>query len=130
MPLTSRAVSVLAALDVELVGERPIIFICHNYGGLLVKQMLRTATEIAVEYQRLTDRVVGIMFLGTPNSGAAIASFASHLKPLLQTSLAIDELRRSEPLLHDLNLWIRRTAIFIKWRPRAYCEKLATHRAI
>src|SRR5262249_11878964 len=57
MPMITRATNVLATLDAELSGGRPIIFVCHSYGGLLLEQMLRPARDIPAEYQRLADRV-------------------------------------------------------------------------
>src|ERR1700722_16584537 len=128
MPLTTRAVNVLATLDTELVNQRPIIFICHSYGGLLVKQLLRSASDIAVEYQRVTSRVEGIVFLGTPNSGSTIASFVSALKPLLQSSTAIDELRRSSTALQNLSYWFRNNAN--RWALRVYFETMPTRGVI
>ena len=124
MPLTTRAVNVLATLDTELINPRPIIFICHSYGGLLVKQVLRSASDVAVEYQHLTERVAGIVFLGTPNSGSTIATFVNALKPLLQSSSAIEELRRSSPALQNLSYWFRNNAS--KWSLRVYFETMPT----
>lgn len=124
MPLTTRSVNVLATLDTELINLRPIIFICHSYGGLLVKQLLRSASDVAIEYQRVTDRVAGIVFLGTPNSGSTIATFVNALKPLLQSSSAIEELRRSSPALQNLSYWFRNNAN--KWSLRVYFETVPT----
>lgn len=128
MPLLTRAVNVLAMLDVELSTDRPIVFICHSYGGLLVKQMLRSADDIAPEYRRLTKRVAGIVFFGTPNSGSSIATFVDSLAALLNTGPAVEELRRSSPALQNLSYWFRNNAE--KWKLRVYFETLPTHGAI
>ena len=130
MSLMTRARNVLATLDGELPGRRPIFFICHSYGGLLVKQMLRTAADVTKEYQRLTKRVAGIVFFGTPNSGSVVASFIGTLKPLLQTSSAVDELQQSAPLLQELNYWFRGHAEDKGWQLRAYFETMRTFTTI
>ncbi|MCK1728258.1 hypothetical protein [Bradyrhizobium sp. 142] len=128
MPLLTRATNVLAMLDVELSADRPIVFICHSYGGLLVKQMLRSAEDIAHEYRRLTKRVAGIVFFGTPNSGSSVATFVDSLASLLKTGPAVEELRRSSPALQNLSYWFRNNAE--KWKLRVYFETLPTHGAI
>ena len=126
MPLTTRAINVLDTLDADLKEERPIVFVCHSYGGLLVKQILRSAADIATRYRPVTDRVAGIVFFGTPNGGSSVASFVGALQPVLRTSTAIDELTRSSALLQDLNFWFRNAVENNDWVLRVYCEGLPT----
>jgi hypothetical protein len=124
VPLVTRAVNVLAVLDSELTDPRPIVFICHSYGGLLVKQLLRSANDVALEYKGLVDRVAGIVFFGTPNSGAVIATFVNALQPLLGSSSAVDELTKSSPELQNLSYWFRNNSA--KWALRVYFETIPT----
>jgi pimeloyl-ACP methyl ester carboxylesterase len=126
MPMTTRAVNVLATLNVELLDELPIVFVCHSYGGLLVKQLLRSGSEIATEYEVLVERVAGIVFLGTPNQGSSIAYYAKALGPILRTSTAIQEMQRSQQHLQELTYWFRKKAEKSNWLLRAYFETVPT----
>jgi hypothetical protein len=126
MPLTDRAVNVLGTVDGELRDARPIIFICHSYGGLLVKQMLRLGHDRGSEYGKLVDRFRGIVFLGTPHNGAGIAGFVKALGVVLRSSPAITELRRNEPVLRELSNWFTNNAHFLGLKVRVFFETMTT----
>jgi pimeloyl-ACP methyl ester carboxylesterase len=108
IPLTDRAINVLATLSVELREDRLIVFVCHSYGGLLVKQLLRTSREIAPEYADLMKRVRGVVFLGTPHTGSGVAEYSLALRKILRSSPAIDELRRTQ---HVVSTHTRRATV-------------------
>jgi len=50
--------------------ERAIIFIGHSFGGLLIKQALVMAGGKGSRYRNISDRAVGIIFLGVPHHGS------------------------------------------------------------
>jgi hypothetical protein len=54
--------------------KRPLIFICHSMGGLVVKKALVQAHEARNYYGSILDSTVGILFMGTPHYGSNIAS--------------------------------------------------------
>ena len=57
--------------------KRPIIFIAHSLGGLIVKDALGQATTTAITYHReIKPNVKAIMFLGTPHHGSETARVA------------------------------------------------------
>ena len=76
MPLVERAINALSILDLEEIGERPVVFITHSMGGLLVKQMLRQALDLNdPRWQKIAEQTKGIVFRKTkPHSGSVIKS--------------------------------------------------------
>lgn len=83
-------------------GERPLIFITHSMGGILVKQMLRNAQDYGDSYRKsMVQQTKGIVYIATPHSGAALASLLKFLG--LITSVNTKELEASHPRLLELN---------------------------
>ncbi|KAL8792151.1 MAG: hypothetical protein Q9195_005247 [Heterodermia aff. obscurata] len=65
----------LVALEAERREEpsRPIIFVVHSLGGIVVKEVLRRSSECYQSQTHLREiyvSTIGIMFFGTPHSGA------------------------------------------------------------
>lgn len=64
--------------------ERPIIFIAHSLGGLVVKRALIHSSEIrGQKTQHLRSIFIstyGILFLGTPHKGSDVAQWGSRLE--------------------------------------------------
>lgn len=62
-----------------MLQTRPIIFICHSLGGLVVKQSLITAATYK-SYNRhptlgeIFSRTCGVVFFGTPHRGSGKAT--------------------------------------------------------
>jgi Alpha/beta hydrolase family len=61
MPLVDRAKEVLNELTRRGIGNRPIILVCHSLGGLLAKQLLRTASDDAAPpaWRKIADQTKG-----------------------------------------------------------------------
>ncbi|EFW20428.1 hypothetical protein D8B26_003189 [Coccidioides posadasii str. Silveira] len=66
--------------------DRPIVFICHSLGGLVVKKCLTFCSRVRHEHiQHLRSTYVstyGILFLGTPHNGSDVAKFGSLLQSI------------------------------------------------
>ena len=58
--------------------KRPIIFIAHSLGGIIVKQALVWAHR-EPRYQNIRDHTLGIVFFGTPHRGSDKASYGKIL---------------------------------------------------
>ena len=71
--------------------ERPLIFICHSLGGLLVKRCLIYCKSVShAQKERLRSVYVStyaILFLGTPHNGSDLAKWATILKAISAVSL-------------------------------------------
>jgi hypothetical protein len=62
----------LISLEAERRSEpfRPVLFIAHSLGGIVVKEMLRRASRAQEHLQSIFNSTIGTMFFGTPHSGA------------------------------------------------------------
>jgi hypothetical protein len=65
------------------IGERPIVFVTHSLGGLIVKAMLRRADEAGPRdaaisssdsIARIAQQTRAIVFIATPHCGSSLAS--------------------------------------------------------
>lgn len=114
MHFTDQATNILARLLAEpALARGSLIFVGHSLGGLLVKQLLRTGDSMARHDARaasFVERVEKVAFLGTPHSGAGLATWADRLRILVRPSLATASLVRNDPNLRDLNNWYREWA--------------------
>ena len=84
--------------------ERPIIFIAHSLGGLLVKRALIYSSEIRGHYtQHLRSIFIstfGILFLGTPHRGFDYAKRDSSLRWICDTVLRTTVIDTMPPLIN------------------------------
>ena len=111
MHLVDRAENILGLLlaRTEFRTGR-IILIGHSFGGLVIKQLLRTldrdAKKTAVAAS-LLDRIHKVAFLATPHSGADLAVWGDWLRIVFRPSAATMCLVRNDANLRDLNSWYR-----------------------
>lgn len=60
--------------------ERPLVFVCHSLGGLVVKNALNLSSRSPEPYIRaILDHTKGVIFMGTPHLGADAAKYAKFL---------------------------------------------------
>lgn len=127
LPLQQRATNTLAQLTAEGIGGRPVIFIVHSLGGLVVKWTLRVAQYVTVpSWQKIVEKTRGIVFFSTPHSGADVASWLTVLLSVLPGTVALDNLRAHDPALNDLNTWYRENAPGLGVRTLVYYEEKNT----
>ena len=79
--LADRSSDMMRKLRQAGVGNRPVIFVGHSMGGLIVKQMLAASAESAdPELQQLSNNTKGVVFYSTPHEGSEIANMNSIFK--------------------------------------------------
>jgi pimeloyl-ACP methyl ester carboxylesterase len=93
------------------VGVRPIFFITHSMGGLIVKSLIvDSQTQADLERKRLVSMIRGIIFCATPHRGSAFADAAGILGKVFGGSQAhVDEMRANAESLDFLH------EQFIEW---------------
>jgi pimeloyl-ACP methyl ester carboxylesterase len=78
MVMDKRAGNLAQQLIAYGIGRKPLIFVTHSMGGLIVKALVsyRSADD---DRTTLVDHVRGIVFCGTPHLGSAFAAAAERM---------------------------------------------------
>lgn len=89
---------------IRKASERPIIFVAHSLGGLVVKRALIYLSEICGIYTKHLRSIYvstfGILFLGNPHKGSDIAEWGSRLEWICSVALP-SKLVDTQPQLVD-----------------------------
>jgi pimeloyl-ACP methyl ester carboxylesterase len=108
MPIFDQASNLLEWIEIKGLGQKPLIFITHSLGGLLVKSMLNTAQTY--RKQEIIEQTKGIVFLATPHTGSHLANLISKIGTIARTTVSVEELKSHSPQLRQLNEWYRENA--------------------
>ena len=85
--LFQRATNALDYIAARELADRPIVFVCHSLGGLLVKSLLRQAKEATdAGYNQVAQATRIVVFIATPHTGASLASIGQTVMPHLVSS--------------------------------------------
>jgi predicted alpha/beta hydrolase family esterase len=106
MSIFDQAGNLLKWVENRKLGEKPLIFVAHSLGGLLVKEMLYKAKES--EKQEIIKQIKGIVFLATPHTGSYLANLIDKVNILFKKTIIIDELKADSAALAKLNDWYRK----------------------
>ena len=76
--------------------SRPVLFVAHSLGGIVIKEMLRRSMgcQLGQDYLRcIFESTIGVIFFGTPHAGADPRSFLHHVaeKVIKAAGLAVNE---------------------------------------
>uniref|UniRef100_A0A8C7VTE8 Protein SERAC1 n=1 Tax=Oncorhynchus mykiss TaxID=8022 RepID=A0A8C7VTE8_ONCMY len=103
MSLAYRSRELLKKLKSAGVGDRPVVWVSHSMGGLLVKKMLLDASRDP-DMKELMKNTKGVMFYSVPHHGTFMAEYSVNVRYLLFPSVEVRELCRDSPALRDLNV--------------------------
>lgn len=130
MIISKRAGNLSQKLVNAGLGNRPLLFITHSMGGLVVKYLIvDSQTQADQDRKSLVSQIRGIVFCGTPHRGSDYASAAAslgaffggsqrHVKEMAADSDTLD-------LLHDEFVeWHRRNPVPIE----SYAENVPLFR--
>lgn len=131
------AIQLLTAIDNKRKEEkdtrhRPLIFIGHSFGGVVIEQSMVSANNHHGYFQYLALSTVGIIFLGTPHRGTRAARWGdvvARTGNLLglgsETSILRDlqaDSKNLRDLLYEFTLWANRARLSLV----CYFEQYAT----
>ncbi|XP_022905286.1 protein SERAC1 isoform X2 [Onthophagus taurus] len=86
------------------VGKRPIVWVAHSMGGLLVKNLLiKAETEGDENYMNILNNTKGIVFYSTPHKGSKIANLNPPTCLVVLPSVEVQELREESPNLKSMH---------------------------
>ncbi|KAE9343754.1 hypothetical protein PF008_g9543 [Phytophthora fragariae] len=102
-------IEILTQLNAARVGcgDRPVVFVTHSLGGVLLKQVLLASANPDAEDDEasLINNVNGVVFFGVPHHGSPVAQRIQTFKPRRITQHPVTEHLHGTPHLEMLNDW-------------------------
>ena len=125
--LAERSEDMLKKLQEAGVGRRPVIFVGHSMGGLIIKKMLTSAQESDSEsLQQLAENTKGVVFYSTPHEGSQIASVGNWIRHFFFPTVEVQELEMNNPLLTTLNISFKDFVSKFRTKVISFGEQLPT----
>uniref|UniRef100_A0A3P9IWQ3 Protein SERAC1 n=1 Tax=Oryzias latipes TaxID=8090 RepID=A0A3P9IWQ3_ORYLA len=124
--LAYRSQELLKKLKQAGVGERPVVWVAHSMGGLLVKKMLLDASEDP-EMKGLLKNTRGVLFYSVPHHGTFMAEYSVNVRYLLFPSIEVRELCKDSPALSSLNESFVNIAKENDFKVMSFAESQATN---
>lgn len=101
--LKERSEDILEKLKASGVGKRPVVFVGHSMGGLIIKKMLTTAQQSTKdEDQEFAKNTKGVVFYSTPHRGSHVAKVSSATKFFFFPTVEVQDLEWESAALADL----------------------------
>ncbi|XP_008795143.1 uncharacterized protein LOC103710976 isoform X2 [Phoenix dactylifera] len=105
LPLQEVSSMLLRKLIGAGIGNRPVVFVTHSMGGLVVKQMLFQAKINNLD--KFMNNTIGVVFYSCPHFGSKLADMPWRMGLVLRPAPSIGELRSGSPRLVELNDLLR-----------------------
>ncbi|XP_072990041.1 uncharacterized protein [Typha latifolia] len=105
LPLQEVSSMLLRKLVAAGIGNRPVVFVTHSMGGLVVKQMLYQAKLNNLD--KFLKNAVGVVFYSCPHFGSKLADMPWRMGLVFRPAPSIGELRSGSPRLIELNDFLR-----------------------
>ncbi|XP_054018658.1 protein SERAC1 [Dryobates pubescens] len=121
-----RSSELLDKLRAAGIGDRPVVWVSHSMGGLLVKKMLVDASKNP-EMDKIINNTRGIIFYSVPHHGSQLAEYSINARYLLFPSVEVKELSKDSPALKELNDDFLSFAKDKKFSVLSFAETLPTH---
>eukprot|EP00076_Gallus_gallus_P019315 XP_015139704.1 protein SERAC1 isoform X2 [Gallus gallus] len=121
-----RSNELLEKLRAAGIGERPLVWVSHSMGGLLVKKMLVDASKNP-EMDKIVNNTRGVIFYSVPHHGSQLAEYSISARYLLFPSVEVKELSKDSPALKVLNDDFLSFAKDKKFPVLSFAETLPTH---
>lgn len=125
MPIVDRATNFAGFLKSEGIGDKPIFFIVHSLGGLVVKQVLRARFDRDQD-DPIVQQTKGVYFFATPHGGSDLSKLVQWLK-FYRPSILVKELESAAAPLRDLNAWYRQNCDKLGIKTTVFFEKHKTN---
>jgi hypothetical protein len=110
------------------IGSRPVIFVCHSMGGVIVKEIIGRGTmkDAPQSLRKISKSAAGVVFYSVPHAGSRLADLGWKLRYLgASPSRAVAHLK-TDPHLHEVNSVIRDLCRRDKLRVLSFSEGLPT----
>ncbi|XVE70022.1 hypothetical protein DITRI_Ditri10aG0038300 [Diplodiscus trichospermus] len=124
LPLQEVSSVLLKKLVAAGIGNRPVVFVTHSMGGLVVKQILYKAKEENMD--NLVKNTIGVVFYSCPHFGSKLADMPWRMGLVLRPAPTIGELRSGSPRLVELNDFLRRLHKKQMLQVLSFCETKVT----
>ena len=103
MDIFERANSFLDHMQTKELGEKPLVFVCHSFGGLLTETILRKAHDSENKnWNKISEMTRLIIFLSTPHYGAFSASLINAIIPRFSSKF-VKLLANDLGILNEIN---------------------------